>query len=135
MPETSAGFSWRFLEEMSTWTLGFGLLIAIAGGFILGNPLFLAAVLAGVLADVAIVRTTAHRGMRDETEHVVNPALAGLFVGVRLVVKAAILVIGYLAPNPEVFWGAVIGVVLFDTVLLIVGSVRAASSMREAKER
>jgi hypothetical protein len=54
---------------------------------------------------------------------------------VRLAIKAVILVVAYLAGNPELFWGAVLGVVLFDTVLLTVGSVKAASTMFQTKER
>ncbi len=135
MAEMPAGFSWPFLDEMSKWTLGVGLAIAAVGGVILRSPLFAAAVLAGVLADVAIVRTTVHKGMAAEASHTIAPSVAGLFVGLRLAIKAAILLVAYLAGNPQEFWGAVIGVVLFDSVLLTVGSVRAASSMFQTKER
>ncbi len=133
--DNPTGFSWPFLESMSTWTLVTGVIVAVAGGILLKNPLFAAAVLAGVLADVAIVRTTVHRGMRAEAAHTMLPSVAGLFVGVRLAVKAAILVVAYVAGDTTEFWGAVIGVVLFDTVLLTVGSVRAATTMFGTKER
>ncbi len=135
MADSPAGFSWPFLESMSRWTLGIGILAAALGGILLKSPVFAAAVLAGVLADVAIVRTTVHRAMKAEVEHTVAPAVAGLFVGVRLALKAVILVVAYLAGNPQMFWGAVLGVVLFDTVLLTVGSVKAASTMFQTKER
>jgi uncharacterized membrane protein AbrB (regulator of aidB expression) len=135
MADSPTGFSWPFLESMSRWTLGIGILAAVVGGILLKSPVFAAAVMAGVLADVAIVRTTVHRAMKAEVEHTVAPAVAGLFVGVRLAIKAVILVVAYLAGNPELFWGAVLGVVLFDTVLLTVGSVKAASTMFQTKER
>jgi len=135
MADSPTGFSWPFLESMSKWTLGIGILAAVVGGILLKSPVFAAAVLAGVLADVAIVRTTVHRAMKAEVEHTVAPAVAGLFVGVRLAIKAVILVVAYLAGNPQMFWGAVLGVVLFDTVLLTVGSVKAASTMFQTKER
>jgi hypothetical protein len=135
MADSPTGFTWPFLEEMSSWTLGLGLAIAAVGGVIVRDPLFSAAVLAGVLADVALVRTTVHRGMKAEVAHTIGPGLAGLFVGVRLAIKALILLVAYFAGDTAEFWGAVIGVVLFDTVILIVGSVRAASTMFQAKER
>jgi hypothetical protein len=129
------GFSWPFLEEMSNWTLGVGVVAALVGGVITRDPLFVAAVLAGVLADVAIVRTTVHKGLAAEASRSISPSIAGLFVGLRLAVKALILVVAYFSGDRQLFWGAVIGVVLFDTVLLVVGSIRAASTMFEAKER
>lgn len=135
MADSPTGFSWPFLEAMSNWTLGIGVAAAVMGGFVLRSPLFAAAVMAGVLADVAIVRTTVHRAMRADEEHTVAPSVAGLFVGVRLAVKAVILLVAYLAANPPEFWGAVLGVVLFDTVLITVGSVKAASTMFQTKER
>lgn len=135
MADALTGFSWPFLESMSKWTLGIGIVAAFVGGILLKSPVFAAAVMAGVLADVAIVRTTVHRAMKAEVEHTVAPAVAGLFVGVRLAIKAVILVVAYLAGNPQMFWGAVLGVVLFDTVLLTVGSVKAASTMFQTKER
>jgi hypothetical protein len=135
MVDSPIGFSWPFLEEMSNWTLGIGIAGAVIGGLVLRSPLFAAAVLAGVLADVAIVRTTVHRAMRADEEHTVAPSVAGLFVGARLAIKAVILVVAYLAGNPQEFWGAVLGVVLFDTVLITVGSIKAASTMSQTKER
>jgi uncharacterized membrane protein HdeD (DUF308 family) len=135
MAQAPTGFSWPFLESMSNWTLVIGVLAAIVGGAVLGSPTFAAAVMAGVLADVAIVRTTVHRAVQAEADHTVAPAVAGLFVGVRLAIKAVILVVAYLAGNSQMFWGAVLGVVLFDTVLLTVGSIKAASSMIQTKER
>ena len=105
------------------------------GGVVTRDPLFVAAVLAGVLADVAIVRTTVHKGLAAEASHSISPSIAGLFVGLRLAVKALILVVAYFSGDRQLFWGAVVGVVLFDTVLLVVGSIRAASTMFEAKER
>ena len=135
MADSPTGFSWPFLESMSNWTLGIGIVAALAGGVFLRSPMFAAAVMAGVLADVAIVRTTVHRAVQAEAEHTVAPAVAGLFVGVRLAIKAIILVVAYFAGNPQMFWGAVLGVVLFDTVLLTVGSIKAASTMIQTKER
>lgn len=135
MDQDTTGFSWPFLESMSTWTLWVGIVVAGVGGLLLGDALFAVAVLAGVLADVVIVRTTVHRGTRAEMTHAVMPSIAGLFVGVRLVIKAVILIVAYLAVDPAEFWGAVIGVVLFDTVLLTVGSVRAASTAFGTKGR
>ncbi len=135
MATSPIGFSWPFLDEMSKWTFGVGLVVALAGGVILKSPFFVAAVLAGVLADVAIVRTTVHRGISAQASGGVTPSVAGIFVGLRLGIKAFILVVAFLSGNPQEFWGAVIGVVLFDTVLLTVGSFKAASTMFSAKER
>lgn len=133
--DAPAGFSWPFLDSMAKWTLAIGIVAAVVGGYFLSSPLFAAAVLAGVLADVAIVRTTVHRGERAQANGTVGPGIASLFVGVRLLIKAGILVVAFLAGNAPEFWGAVLGVVLFDTVLLVVGSIKAASTMFATKER
>jgi len=128
-------FTWEFLEEIANWTLGIGVAIAIIGAIITRSSLFAVALLAGVLADVALTYTTAHRANRADSAEPFSPNLAWLFVGGRLVIKTIVLVAAFFAEAASTFWGAVIGVVLFDTVLLTFGSVRAASSMLQAKER
>ena len=135
VPTTQPNFTWEFLEEIANWTLGIGVVIALGGAIVTRSPSFAAAVLAGVLADVALIYTSAHRANRAESAEAFDPHLAWLFVGGRLVIKTIVLVAAYFAASETTFWGAVIGVVLFDTVLLTFGSVRAASNMLQAKER
>ena len=135
MADSPTGFSWPFLEDMSRWTLGIGTRGGARRRHRASSPMFAAAVLAGVLADVAIVRTTVHRAMKAEGSTPSRRRSPGCSSAFDSPSRQSSSWWRISPGTPQLFWGAVLGVVLFDTVLLTVGSVKAASTMFQTKER
>jgi hypothetical protein len=122
-------FSWSFLEEISWWSVGIaGLISAISLG-VTGTPTFALGCMLAVAVDVAFIRSISIRARHEIAQ---GNAGAGetswLFFG-RLIAKAALLVLAALQPQVVGFWGTVVGVLVFDLTLALVGSVIAATRL------
>lgn len=118
--------SWAFLRDMGHWALALGGFAAVAGYAITRDPGFLMGVLVGTLLDVAtleIMLRAATHGGRDTSIDGIQRA-AGLFA-LRVIAKAALLVAAFLLPDVLDLAGTAIGVLVVDTTVLVVGSLRA----------
>jgi hypothetical protein len=129
------GFSWEFLDEMSVWALGLGVAIAIVGGVLLESAAFAIGCLVALGVDVALVRVATHRARRELAEGRIDSVAPTVMLAGRLVVKAGLLVAAIFVPQMLGFTGTVVGVLVYDTTLIVVGSIVAASrTMRHTKE-
>jgi hypothetical protein len=123
------GFSWSFLEELSWWSLGIAATASVIASVVTGDAAFALACMLGASIDVAFVRGIA-AGARKEIEagRPGNGSSSVLFVA-RLLAKAGLLVLAVLLPQVFNFAGMVVGVLVFDLTLAVVGSLIAATRL------
>ncbi|NTU71873.1 MAG: hypothetical protein HGB10_08670 [Coriobacteriia bacterium] len=120
------GFSWGFLDEIAAWSLGLGGVIALGGGLLLKSVAFAVGCLIAVAVDVALVRLATGRARRELAAGRIDPVAPMIMLAGRLIVKAGILVTSLLIPMAHGFAGTVAGALVFDTTLVVVGSILAA---------
>jgi len=129
------GFSWGFLDEISWWALGIGVVIAVAGSAWTGTAAFAVGCLLGVGTDVALVRFASARASRELEAGRIDNVATTLMVAGRLLIKVTLLVVSLLVPTVMSFAGTVAGVLTFDVTLAFVGGALAVSrTMRRPKE-
>jgi hypothetical protein len=125
--QSSLGFSWDFLDEMTVWSLIIGFAIAFIGGFVLQSVAFGVGCVIAVCIDVALVRSATHRARTGLAEGRVDASAPMIMLAGRAVAKAILLVVAMFAPGLHVFSGTVFGALTFDVTLIVVGSIVAAS--------
>jgi hypothetical protein len=132
--ESAYDFSWGFLEEVSWWSLGIAGAISVAAWILTASPTFAIGCMLAASIDVAFVRSIAAAARREiEAGHPGGGNAAALFAG-RLIAKGGLLVLAVLVPTVLGFAGTVVGVLVFDLTLAVVGSVIAATRvMRGSK--
>ena len=120
-------FSWSFLEEVSWWSLGIAAAISVVASIVTRQAAFALGCMLAASLDVAFIRAIA-AGARKEIEEGRPGAGSAsmLFVG-RLFAKAGLLVLSVLFPQVLGFAGTVVGVLVFDLTLAVVGSIIAAT--------
>ena len=121
------GFEWGFLDEISWWTLGIGVAIAAAGGYLLRDLAFAIGCLVAVGIDVAIVLSASRRARKELEDGRIDAVAPIVMLAGRLVVKAGLLALALAMPRLLSFTGAVAGALTFDITLALVGSVIALS--------
>jgi hypothetical protein len=127
-------FSWGLLEEVSWWSLGIAAAISVVASIVTRQAAFALGCMLAASLDVAFIRaiTAAARKEIDEGRPGAGNA-SMLFVG-RLFAKAGLLVLAVLFPQFLGFAGTVVGVLVFDLTLAVVGSILAATRvMRGSK--
>ena len=122
-------FSWRFLEEISWWSLGIAVVASVVATFVTGGYAFAVGCMVAALIDVAFIRVIATRAQRELETGDGTPHQSSLLFGVRLVAKAGLLGLSLLFPQVLGFAGTVVGVLVFDLTLAFVGSIIAASRL------
>jgi len=133
--ESAFGFSWEFIDEMSWWSLGLGAVAAVTGTLVTGDIAFAVACLLAVALDVVLVKVSSRRAREGLAEGRIDHAAAVIMLPVRLGAKALLLLLTFAVPEVLSFAGAVVGVLVFDLTLAVVGSIKAASrTMRQSKQ-
>jgi hypothetical protein len=129
------GFSWHFIDELSWWALGIALVISAVVFVPTGDTAFVVGCLVGAAVDVGMVRLASHRGRRELEAGRIDSVAPMVMVAGRLVAKLGLLLIAFTFPAFMSLAGTVVGILVFDLTLALVGSVLAASrTMRRPKE-
>jgi hypothetical protein len=132
---TMLGFSWEFLDQMTVWTAGLAIAVALIGGIALGSVPFAAGCLVAAGIDVVLVRISTHRASRELADGRIDAVAPIVMLGGRLLVKAGLLVLAIFVPAVLGFAGTATGALMFDTTLVVVGSIIAAQRvMQHPKE-
>ena len=122
-------FSWRFLEEISWWSLGIAVVASVVATFITGGYAFAVGCMVAALMDVAFMRviaTRAQESSRPATARRVSPHCS---LGCGSSRKPGCSGLSLLFPQVLGFAGTVVGVLVFDLTLAFVGSIIAASRL------
>jgi hypothetical protein len=119
------GFEWGFLDVVSRWAVGVGLLAAGIGAYLTHDAAFAIGCVIAVGVDVGLIGIACRRGQRQlELGHA--DAVAPIIVlGGRFLVKACLLTLAIVLPRLLSFAGTAVGAVTFDTTLASVGSILA----------
>jgi hypothetical protein len=129
------GFSWPFIDELSWWTVGIALAVSGVAFFYAGDTAFVVGCLVGVAVDVGLVRLASIRGRRELEAGRIDAVAPMIMVPGRLMAKVGLLLVAFFFPTFMSLAGTVVGVLLFDLTLAVVGSVLAASrTMRRPRE-
>jgi hypothetical protein len=118
-------FDLGFLDQIAKLTLALAAIGAVLSWTLGAGMAFAVALVIAVVVDVALVFMATHRARLGLEQGHVDPIASVLMFAGRLVVKAVILGLAFLSAIPSLFWGAVVGVVLFDLTLAVGGSVIA----------
>jgi hypothetical protein len=133
--ERILGFSWSFIDELSWWTVGIALAVSGVAFFYAGDTAFVVGCLVGVAVDVGLVRLASIRGRRELEAGRIDAVAPMIMVPGRLMAKVGLLMVAFFFPTFMSLAGTVVGVLLFDLTLAVVGSVLAASrTMRRPRE-
>lgn len=128
------GFQWGFLDEISWWTLGIGVVAAGVGTYLTHAPAFAIGCLLAVCVDVAMVMSASRHARREFENGRIDPVAPIVMLAGRLLVKSGLLVLAFAIPQWLSFPGTVVGALTFDITLALIGSVIALSrSMRASR--
>jgi hypothetical protein len=128
------GFQWGFLDEISWWTLGIGVVAAAAGTYLTHAPAFAIGCLLAVVVDVAMVLSASRHARREFDSGRIDPVAPIVMLAGRLLVKSGLLILAFAIPQWLSFPGTVVGALTFDITLALVGSVIAVGrSMRASR--
>lgn len=122
-------FDWTFLDEVGRWALGVAVLASVVGTVVVRSWTFPLACMLTVAIDVALVHASAVRGGRLADDGEVDHPAVAVFFGGRLAYKALLMGAALLLPGLLDFWGVVTGALVFDTTLLVVGSILAVGRL------
>lgn len=118
-------FTWSFLGAIISWSLVFGVVILGTAILLGASTGFILSFLAAAAIDVGSLWIMSQQGHKSvEAGHSPQGYIGGMTVG-RVLGKAILLLAAALIPAVD-FLGAVIGVLLVDTTILIVGSIASA---------
>ena len=119
------GFEWGFLDEVSRWSLGVGIVAAGVGAYLTRDIAFAVGCLIAIGLDVGLVAIACRRARHElDTGHI--DAIAPIIVlGGRFLVKAGLLTTALVLPRVLSFAGTAVGAVTFDITLAFVGSILA----------
>jgi len=121
------GFEWSFLDEIGRWALGVGVVASAAGVAVTRDPAFAVACMAATAIDVLLVSLSVRRASHGLDSGHIDPVAPLVMLAGRLVVKAGLLLVAMLSHDTAAFWGAVVGVMVFDVTLAFGGSAIAIS--------
>ena len=123
--ESTFGFGWEFLDEMSWWALGLAGAIAIGGTFVTRQASFAIGCVIAVAIDVALVRAASGHARRSLERGQIDAVAPLVMVVGRLLVKAGLLLLALSIPRFMSFPGTVVGALSYDVTLSLVGSIVA----------
>ena len=121
----SHGFEWGFLDVVSRWSLGVGVLAAGVGAYLTRDTAFAVGCLIAIAIDVGLVSIACRRGKRElELGHIDSVAPI-IVLGGRFLVKAGLMTLALVIPRMLSFAGTAVGALTFDITLAFVGSILA----------
>lgn len=119
------GFEWGFLDVISRWSLGVGVLAAGIGACLTRNTAFAVGCLIAIAIDVGLVWIACRRGKRELELGQIDAVAPIIVLGGRFLVKAGLLTLALAIPQTMSFAGTAVGAVTFDITLAFVGSILA----------
>jgi hypothetical protein len=126
-------FTWSFLGTIIAWSVLFGVAVVIAAVLLGASTSFLLSFLVAAAIDVGSLWFMSYEGHKRVEEGTTPHAYIGGMTAGRVLGKAFLLLLAALVPAVD-FLGVVIGVLLVDTTILIVGSIASAwKVMRDDK--
>lgn len=126
----TADLTWSFLKAIVLWSIMVAAAVAIGSCFVICDPRFTFTFLFAAAFDVgtlAIVMRDARSYMENGVPQAGQRVAAVL--GTRLALKAVLLALAGFVPTIFSFLGMVLGVLLVDTTVLIIGSAVAVWRM------
>jgi hypothetical protein len=115
------------VESLVHWSVAIAAIAAVAGGLLTHDVRFFLTCAAVSLADLWLFSYLAHHGRSlIEAGSQMSSGMLAAAIGLRLVLKAAALVLAAVLPNVLSFWGAVTGALVVDTTVLVIGGAAAA---------
>jgi hypothetical protein len=121
----SHGFEWGFLDVISRWSLGIGVLAAVVGTYLTHDTAFAVGCLIAVVIDVGLVSISCRRGKRELELGRIDSLAPIIVLGGRFLVKAGLMTLALVIPRMLSFPGTVVGALTFDITLAFVGSILA----------
>lgn len=120
-------YSWEFIGELVSWSRISALIVAIAGGVIMGDTRFAMTCAAAAAIDIWLFSRIAVQGRKrlGDTGQGVNYGVIAGLVGARFAAKSVLLVLAAVLPRFVSFWGMVAGVLVVDTTLFLIGGIAA----------
>ena len=118
-------FTWSFLGTIVSWSVLFGLLIIIASVFLGASTSFMLSFLLAAVIDVGSLWFMSWEGHKHVEEGTPTTTYIGGMTAGRVLGKAFLLLLAALVPALD-FLGVVVGVLLVDTTILIIGSIASA---------
>jgi hypothetical protein len=122
-------FSWGFLEEISWWSFGIALALSIAATVVTRELTFAFGCMLAAVIDVAFIRAIAASAKREIADGRPAAGLSSVLFVARLIVKGLLLGLAMMVPQVFGFVGTVVGVLVFDLSLAVVGSFLAATRL------
>lgn len=123
-------YSWDFVAEIAGWAKYVAAAVALAGTAFTRDPRFLVSAMLGAIVDIVTLERIAARGKAAlrgaESGNVSLNDVAG-YMGIRVASKALLLVAALVLPFLLDFWGMVVGVLVVDATIFLVGTWVAAT--------
>jgi hypothetical protein len=118
-------FTWSFLGTIVAWSALFGVAIVALALLLGASTSFILSFTVAALIDVGSLWIMSRQGhKRVEAGQSPQSYIGGMTVG-RVLGKALLLLLAALVPAVD-FLGVVIGVLLVDTTILVIGSIASA---------
>jgi len=121
----SRGFEWGFLDVVSRWSLGVGVLAAGIGTYLTRDTAFAIGCLIAIVIDVGLVSIACRRGKGELELGRIDAIAPIIMLGGRFLVKAGLMTLALAIPRLLSFPGTVVGALTFDITLAFVGSILA----------
>jgi 4-hydroxybenzoate polyprenyltransferase len=118
-------FTWSFLGTIISWSVLFGLVVVIVAVFLDASVNFLLSFLLAAAIDVGSLWFMSREGHKRVEEGTPTTTYIGGMTAGRVLGKAFLLLLAALVPALD-FLGVVVGVLLVDTTILVVGSIASA---------
>lgn len=121
--------TWSLLRAIVTWSIVVAGTVAVASCFTVRDPRFTATFLIAATFDIvtlAYILKSARRFLEGDMS---STAQMVSLLSTRMFAKGVLLVVAVLLPDYLDFLGMVLGVLLVDTTILVVGSTAAAVRM------
>jgi hypothetical protein len=128
------GFAWDFIDEIVWWALGIAGAAAAVAAIAFDDVAFALGCVVAASVDLVLVRVASGRARRGLARGEIDNAAPIIMVAGRLLAKAGLLLLSIAVPTVLGFAGTVVGVLVFDLTLALVGSIKAAArTMRPSK--
>jgi hypothetical protein len=118
-------FEWGFLQTLARWSALAALAVGVVGAVLTRDVSFVVSFAEAAAIDVATLVAIVSAGHASLAGGSYESGRLPVLVGVRLAVKAVLLVLGAAVPALS-FFGIVLGVLVVDTTVLVGGSIAAA---------
>ena len=127
MSDKTEVYTWEFLNEIVGWTKYIALGMMVGSFYLTKSYKFAATFLIGATFDILTLMGVIDRGKKlFAGDFKKGSSVVVSLIAFRLGIKALLLAAAAFMPQVFNLWGMVFGVLIVDTTILIVGSVKTA---------